>query len=304
MPVPGTTLATWRWRRPAHDPGAAPAQVLFAHGITDDGRCWDPVVAALWASHPGAVDAVTYAARGHGRSQPLGCAGWPGALDHAGIAQPGPPRTAAVPPATAHLGRLADDLIAVAGALGLERPLLVGHSMGAMTAALAEARSPGLARGLLLEDPPSPWASHPAPVPAAVARGEERPPLPPWLAALCGRSPAEIAAQGRREHPGWPEDELASWAAAKSAVAADVGWLFLSLREDWSRELPRVRCPVLLLAGDPDRGGLLPPDDAARLRALFHAGALERVAGAGHNVRRDARPAFLAALRRALAAAA
>ncbi|HOU91565.1 MAG TPA: alpha/beta hydrolase [Polyangiaceae bacterium] len=303
VPVPGTTLTAWRWQRPARVPGAAPARVLFAHGISDDGRCWDPIVTALWASHPGAVDAVAYDARGHGRSQPLGCAGSPGALGRAGADHLAPPRAATVPPAPATLARLADDLIAVAGALGLERPLLVGHSMGAMTAALAEARAPGLARGLLLEDPPSPWAPLPGPLPAAVARGEERPPLPTWLAALRGRAPAEIAAEGRRERPGWPEDELAPWAAAKSAVAADVGWLFLSLREDWSRDLARVGCPVLVLAGDPARGGLLPPNDAARLVALFGAGSLERVSGAGHNVRRDARPAFLAALRRTLAAA-
>lgn len=296
VPVPGTTLTAWRWQRPPRDPAAAPARVLFAHGITDDGRCWDPVVAALLADHPGAVDAVAYDARGHGRSQPLGCAGAPGAPGGAAT----DPRV--LPPAT--LARLADDLVAVVHALGLERPVVVGHSMGAMTAALAESRSPGLARGLLLEDPPSPWAPLPATPPAAAMRDGEPPPLPPWLLALRGREPAEVAARGRRDGPAWSEDELGPWAAAKRAVAEDVGWLFVSLGEDWTRELDRIHCPVLVLAGDPARGGLLPPGDAARLAARFPRASLQHVAGAGHNVRRDARAAFLSALRRTLAAVA
>ncbi len=189
-------------------------------------------------------------------------------------------------------------------ALGLERPVVVGHSMGAMTAALAESRSPGLARGLLLEDPPSPWAPLPATPPAAAMRDGEPPPLPPWLLALRGREPAEVAARGRRDGPAWSEDELGPWAAAKRAVAEDVGWLFVSLGEDWTRELDRIHCPVLVLAGDPARGGLLPPGDAARLAARFPRASLQHVAGAGHNVRRDARAAFLSALRRTLAAVA
>lgn len=48
---------------------------------------------------------------------------------------------------------LADDLAWLCGEIGLERPLLVGHSMGCAVSLAAQARHPGLARGLALCDP-------------------------------------------------------------------------------------------------------------------------------------------------------
>jgi pimeloyl-ACP methyl ester carboxylesterase len=299
--VPGTTLRVWRWRRATREPGAATARVLFAHGITDDGRCWDPVVDDLLEGFPGEVDAIAYDARGHGGSQPLGCAGAPGALGRGGADHLAPPRAASQPPPPATMTRLADDLADVVAAVGGGKPLLVGHSMGAITAALASARHPGLAGGLLLEDPPSPWETHrQAPLAAEVLRGDSRPPLPEWLTALRGRDLDELVQRCRREHPHWSAVEHRTWAASKQAVSAEVGWLFAALREDWSRELSSVDCPSWVLAGDPRRGGLLPDEDAARLTAVLPGSRLRRVAGAGHCVRRDAPAEFQAVLREAL----
>ncbi|NED85298.1 alpha/beta fold hydrolase, partial [Streptomyces sp. SID11233] len=46
----------------------------------------------------------------------------------------------------------ADDAAALVAALGLERPVLAGHSMGAFVAALAAVRHPGSFGELLLVD--------------------------------------------------------------------------------------------------------------------------------------------------------
>lgn len=48
---------------------------------------------------------------------------------------------------------MARDLAAFVAALGLERPFVVGHSMGGAVALLAEAAHPGLFRGAVLVDP-------------------------------------------------------------------------------------------------------------------------------------------------------
>ncbi|MBN2192313.1 MAG: alpha/beta hydrolase [Polyangiaceae bacterium] len=298
--VPGTRIVAWRWRRSARDPGAPAARIVFAHGITDDGRCWEPIVATLLDTHEGAVDAVAYDARGHGYSQPLGCAGSLVAGDRSAADHLAAPRAVTNPPPNATLARLADDLIAVVRTVGFERPLLVGHSMGAVTVVVAESRAPGLAGGLFLEDPPSPW-SHQSPLPQEAARGDAPPPLPEWLVPLRGRDPAEILVHCRSHRPEWSEEERRHWARSKSAVAADVGWLFAALREDWSLELDGVQCPTLVVAGNPARGGVLTAADATRLVATLPKGRFETIPGAGHNVRRDALAPYLDLLRGAIA---
>ena len=84
--------------------GAKPALVL-CHGITDSGGCWPRVVAALKKDY----DLVMLDARGHGGSE--------------------------APRSGYSLDIMADDVAGVIDALGLQRPCIIGHSMGAMTAA-------------------------------------------------------------------------------------------------------------------------------------------------------------------------
>ena len=74
--------------------------LVFVHGITDNGLCWSRVARALEADH----EIVLYDARGHGSS---GRGGGYGLLTHAG------------------------DLTDLVRGLSLDRPVLIGHSMGA-----------------------------------------------------------------------------------------------------------------------------------------------------------------------------
>ncbi len=48
---------------------------------------------------------------------------------------------------------LADDIAALCAAVGIERPVVVGHSLGGMIAVELGARQPALARALVLVDP-------------------------------------------------------------------------------------------------------------------------------------------------------
>ncbi|WP_396612161.1 alpha/beta fold hydrolase [Haloferax sp. S1W] len=97
--------------------------LVMAHGFTDSGRCWEPLVEELAADY----DVVTYDARAHGRSDA--------------------PETGYSP-----TDRVAD-LVGLLDALDIDDPILVGHSMGGSTVALTAAMHPDLPRAVVLEDP-------------------------------------------------------------------------------------------------------------------------------------------------------
>ena len=78
--------------------------LLLTHGFSDDGLCWTPVAEQLAADY----DVIMLDARGHGRS--AGPEEGYGSVEHA------------------------TDVAGVIAALGLPRPAVLGHSMGAATA--------------------------------------------------------------------------------------------------------------------------------------------------------------------------
>ena len=107
-----------------HRTGGDKPPVVLAHGITGNGLCWTRLAQAL----EGEYDLVMYDTRGHGLSDApeTGYASEDHAADLAGLVE----------------------------ALSLERPVLIGHSMGAGNVAMTVATYPDLARCTVLEDPP------------------------------------------------------------------------------------------------------------------------------------------------------
>src|SRR5262249_49329948 len=118
--------------------GARPPLVL-AHGVTDDGLCWTPVAEALAPDY----DVIMVDARGHGRSDAL---------------------ETGYDPATQ-----AADLACVIAALGLHKPAVLGHSMGAATTLVLAGMYSNLPGAILLEDPPGWWVAAPEPASAEQA---------------------------------------------------------------------------------------------------------------------------------------
>lgn len=90
-----------------HRTGSGPAVVLV-HGITESSASWDPITERL----SGSFDVTTVDLRGHGES---------GESNDYG------------------LGAMAGDLAAVIAAAGLDRPHLVGHSLGGAVVSAAGA---------------------------------------------------------------------------------------------------------------------------------------------------------------------
>lgn len=242
--------------------GTAPDVVLL-HGFSDDADCWAPLLPDL--NGLGGVLAVD--ARGHGAS----------ALP-AGPVGPEPQAT---------------DTQAVLESLRPSRPVtLIGHSMGAVTAAHLAARRPDLVAALVLEDPP------PDAYGDQRARG-----VPDWLAAARALPEAARIEACRRENPLWPADELPAWARAKDRLDLEYCHRPTAQAPPLALTLAAVACPVLLLHGAPQLGGMCGADDVAAMHKAC-AGPFSTAAfsEAGHTPRREKRDSYLSAVRAWLAA--
>ncbi|MFB9678993.1 alpha/beta fold hydrolase [Streptosporangium vulgare] len=251
-----TAHIAWRHHGHAGDTGVPPA-LLLLHGFTDSAACWEPVVPAL----AGYGCIVATDARGHGDSGlPEGPVG---------------PRQHAA------------DQALVLDDLGVSEPVVViGHSMGALTAVALAATRPDLVAALVLEDPP-PYGMGGRP------RG-----VPAWLAGLRSLDLAGRVAHAREHEPAWSEAELPPWALSKGQIDPRYCERDVTLLDPLHDLAADVRCDTLLVYGDADRGGMVTDADADAFRKAA-AGTVTavRVPGAGHSVRRDAADAYLRAVR-------
>ncbi len=171
----------------------------------------------------------------------------------------GSPRSTAPPTVADHVS----DLEALRAALGLEAVVPVGCAVGSMVAAAYAARHPERVPALVLSNPT------PRTAPAARAMLAER-----AAAVRAGGIAAILPGAVERAFAEQPRDAryaryLEAFAAQDPEAYALAVLGFLDA--DVSDELPRVRCPTLLVAGRHDL--LLPPAQAEEVRRLLPPGA-------------------------------
>lgn len=192
---------------------------------------------------------------------------------------------------------LAADVVALADALGIERFVLGGHSMGGYVALRIAAMWPQRLLGLILVDSkaeadgPAARARRDAAI-ARIEAGEGRAFRDEFVAGLVApdtltRSPRQL--------------EEMRMLAAEIPDHVLVGCLAgIRDRSDSSAVLARITVPALVIVGEQD--ALMPPAGAQKLAAALPAGELAVIPGAGHvpSVERPvaAAEAMLAFLRR------
>jgi N-formylmaleamate deformylase len=247
-----------------HRTGTTKPPLVFAHGIMDDGLCFSPVAEHLAED----FEIVLYDARGHGRSGPS-------SRD------------------TTLLVR-ARDLGGLVGVLGLKRPGLLGHSLGAVTVALCAGLFPEMPGCIVLEDPPS-FESLLANDDQA---GERWARWREWAAADKQRSVEELVEISRQRDPSWPEAERLPWARAKQLFSLTVfDEQHVDDLESLQRIVSQIVCPTLVLTADQSRGSLLSPAEAEEFARMLPYGTHVNIPGAGHNIRREQPGLYLDAVR-------
>jgi N-formylmaleamate deformylase len=239
--------------------GDKPSLVL-AHGFSDDGLCWSLFAKALEAD----FDIVMIDARSHGRSEA--------------------PDADTSPEVQAH------DCAGLIKALGLNKPIVLGHSMGAVMTLALSGLYPDLIAGAILEDPPEVWVKAIADERKAQEQQQSdlknAPSFAGWLGELRKKTREQMIADQLAATPHWGEEEINYWADSKVLIHPNaLRAAYFSI--DWDSIIPNVRVPSLLISADPSRGGLVTPEGAEQLQARIASLQVAHIGDAGHCIRRD-----------------
>lgn len=206
------------------------------------------------------------------------------------------------PPESWTLPQLADDVHDLCVALGIARPVVYGQSFGAVVAMVYAARHPEQPRGLMLV------AASAVGYALSVDRVAEQ------FRHLGGDVAADVyrrdAAENSAEtHELWMRHCLPHMSARREPAGDD--WVARIVQRpyevhrrlnqqtgdmDLRADLSRIRCPVLLMAGEADP--MTPPEDSQEIAAaLGGPPTVVRIPGAAHTVLRDQPEAAHQALR-------
>jgi N-formylmaleamate deformylase len=181
----------------------------------------------------------------------------------------------------------AQDAIAFIKALNIDRPIVLGHSMGGRIALRAAALAPGMCGGLVLVDPPTSGPGRRSyPVPKARTLD---------LLRAAHRGEALQAIQ-RSAAPPWPEDLLqlrAEWLSTCDERAVHAAYDDFDGHDIYA-DLAQIIEPVSLLCAG--AGGVVSDDDIAEMKQLRSDLHATRLPGVGHQMQAEDFEAFKQAL--------
>jgi 2-(acetamidomethylene)succinate hydrolase len=246
-------------------PGSEPA-VLFLHGLTGVAEVWGPTIAALGPDRP---RCIAIDQRGHGQSEKQA--------------------------ASYEISMFVGDVLAVIDALGLDRPQLVGHSMGARVAMVLAARHPEAIRSVAIVDiGPDQWKANwqesvaafdrmPATWPDAETAiggaGRARPASSVDAAVATGRPDPETMRQIALARLKTLPDGSVTWLADREALKKTViAHRSRGYWDEWRRLVP----PALCVHGG--NSTEVRPQVAARMRELNRSVAWDEFDGVAHNI--------------------
>lgn len=235
--------------------GSRPPLVLL-HGLTGNGACWTPLARSLESEY----DVVMPDARGHGNSS-----------------------------APLHRYRYEDhasDVIEFIRELGLAAPVLLGHSMGGMTAAVAASRAARNLRGVILVDPTflSPQRQREV-CDSDVAEQHRR---------LLGQDRCDVVAQLQSRHPRRSPEIIELTATARLQTRMRAFGVLAPPNPGYRPLVSAIEVPILFVIGD---AGVVSFETASELQNLNPRVRIERISDAGHGVQYDQPERFEAVVR-------
>jgi pimeloyl-ACP methyl ester carboxylesterase len=154
--------------------------------------------------------------------------------------------------------------------------------MGAMVAYQLGVRFPELVRALVLEDPP--WWLQERMTMRPVDQHAEHP-MAPWVRTCTTSTLEELMAEARDEDPTWPEIVVQTWCAAKKRMDPNILSIVRIDGSNWQESIASLACPTLVFTADPELGGIVTPELAARACELNPRITIAHIPGVGHHIR-------------------
>ena len=221
--------------------------VVLLHGLMTNGACWTPLARALEEKY----DVVMPDARGHGNSS--------------------------TPSQGYSYDNLATDVLCLIDALGLSTPVLIGHSMGGMTAAVVVNRNPKRFRGLVLADPTFLTPERQREVHESDVAAQHR--------CILNQSKEDFLAEIRIRHSHRPREFIELFAEARFQTSIHAFEILTPPNPDYMQLIKALEIPSLLVIGDV--GAVISPKMASELANLNQRLEVAQITEAGHGVPYD-----------------
>ena len=234
--------------------GGSKPTIVLLHGLTANGACWTELARVLEKEY----DIIMPDARGHGESS--------------------------MPDYGYRYEDHANDVIGLINALRLSPPVLLGHSMGGMTAAVIASRSPKVLRGLILADPTFLSTKAQREIRDSDVGDQHR--------RIPGKSFEELVADLRSRHPNRSSDTIKLIARARLQTSMAAFDVLTPPNPDYKQLVSEIDVPSLLVFGDK---GVVLPVVAQELQHLNPRFRVAQIPEVGHGLHYD-QPERLAAI--------
>ena len=227
--------------------GGSKPSIILLHGLTANGACWAALAHAVEEDY----DVIMPDARGHGRSS--------------------------IPDYGYRYEDHASDVVGLIDALRLSKPILIGHSMGGMIAAVVASRHPELLRCLVLADPTflSPKVQREI-RDSEVAEQHRR---------FLKMSLDDVVAEARLRHPDRSLDIIELIARARLQTSMGAFDVLTPPSPNYIQVVSAIEIPSLLVIGGST--GVVSPDVAADLQRLNPRLQVEQIPEVGHGLHYD-----------------
>ena len=220
--------------------------LILLHGLMTNGVCWKGLAHALEKEY----DVIMPDARGHGKSS--------------------------VPDYGYQYKDHIYDVAGLINSLRLPPPVLLGHSMGGMTAAMAASRKPNLLRGLILADPTF--------LSLKVQREVRDSDVADQHRKILNMTFDEVVAEVRTRHPNRSLETLELLARARLQTSMSAFDVLTPPNPDYKLLVSKIDVPSLLVFGDKGVVSSVVAEELQRLNPRFQ---VEQIREAGHGLYLD-----------------
>lgn len=226
--------------------GGIKPPLILLHGLMTNGLCWTDISHALENEY----DVIMPDARGHGKSS--------------------------VPDFGYAYEDHANDVVGLIKDLKLQSPILLGHSMGGMTAAVIANFRPNIISGLILADPTF--------LNPKVQREVRDSEVADQHRKILKKTFEEIISEARIRHPNRSLEVIELFANARLQTSMAAFDVLTPPNPDYKILVSNINLPCLLLYGDK---GVISSEVAEEIKKINQNIQIKKISNAGHALHFD-----------------